>query len=119
MKRYLTTAAGLLLAIAACVVFGVLFRTQSTAAFAHMIEPILKAKTARFNLTIELKDLPKQTARMMISGAGHMRQEMPTGQIQIIDSDAGKSVMLNPADKSAMVFNMAAMPAQQRAAELL
>jgi len=114
MKRYLTTAAGLLVAIAACVVFGMLFRTQSTAAFARMIEPILKAKTARFNLTIELKGLPKQTVRMMVSGAGHMRQEMSTGQIQIIDPDAGKFVMLTPADKSAMSFNMTVMPEQQR-----
>jgi outer membrane lipoprotein-sorting protein len=114
MKRYLTTAAGLLLAIAACTMFGVLLRTPSTAAFAHMIEPILRAKTARFNITIELKDLPKQTARMMISGAGHMRQEMPTGQIHIIDSDVGKSVMVTPADKSAVSFNMAVLPEQQR-----
>ena len=114
MKRYLTTVAGLLLAISACVVLGVLFRTQSTAAFAHMIEPILKAKTARFNFTLELKEVPKQTVRMMISGSGHIRQEMSTGQIQIVDSDAGRSVMLNPADKSAMSFNTAVMPAQQR-----
>ena len=49
---------------------GILFRSQPyTHAFARMTKPILKAKTARFNLTIAFKELPTQTTRMMISGA--------------------------------------------------
>ena len=42
-----------------------------------------------------------------------LRQEMPNGQISIIDSHAGKSLMLHPADKCTTLVNMAVMPAQQ------
>jgi outer membrane lipoprotein-sorting protein len=119
MKRYLTAAAGLLLAIVVFATVGVLFRSQPAGAFARMIEPLLQAKTARFNITVELKDRPKQTIRAMTSGAGHVRQEMPTGQIFIIDANAGKWVTFNPADKSASAFNSTVEPAQPRPANYI
>src|SRR6266404_4589559 len=67
MSRPIPRFAAIVLAmVSACVVFSVMFRAQSTVAFEKLIDPILKAKTARFNMVVEAKNLPKQTIRMLV-----------------------------------------------------
>jgi outer membrane lipoprotein-sorting protein len=104
-------AAVLLVAVSVYAVFAVVSRMQPTVAFADLVDPILKAKTARFNMTIESKGLPRQTVRMFVLEPGRIRQEMPTGQINIMDGKAGKFMTLNPAQKSAVLAHSTAAPA--------
>lgn len=115
MMKTMTTAAGLLVAVTACVVFGVLFRTQSTLAFAELIKPILTAKTARFNMVVETKQTVPQTIRMFVLEPNRCRQEMPSGQISI--GNAGTYMVLMPAQKTAIVVQMTDIPAQQKTAD--
>jgi len=115
MRRPVSRIAAIVLAAAiVCAAFGVLFRAQPPVAFASLIEPILNAKSARFNAVVEGQGLPKQTIRFLILEPGHVRQEMPLGQINIVDMHARKTMTLMPAQKSAMVFNMADMPKEQK-----
>ena len=112
-------AAAALVMATLCAVLVVMFQTQPTVAFASLVEPILKAKTARFNVVIEGKNLPRQTVRTLVFEPNRLRQEMPDGQIQIIDANTGRILMLAPAQKSARLFNMTDMPAQQKPANFL
>jgi hypothetical protein len=117
MSRPVPRAAAIVLAmVTACVVFSVMFRTQSTIAFDSLIGPILNAKTARFNMVIEAKDLPRQTVRTLVFEPNRLRQEMPTGQVSIFDSNTGRMLSLMPAQKSAMLVNMTDRPRQQQPA---
>ena len=109
-------AAAALVMATVCAVFGLMFYTQPTVAFASLIEPILKAKTARFNVLIEGKNLPKHTVRTLYLEPNRLRQEMPDGQIHITDFTAGKMLILAPAQKSATLFNLTDMPTQQKPA---
>ena len=117
MSRPVPRVAAIVLAmVTAFVVFSVMFRTQSTIAFDSLIGPILNAKTARFNMVIEAKDLPKQTVRTLVLEPNRLRQEMPTGQISIFDNNTGRMLSLMPAQKSAMLVNMTDRPRQQQPA---
>jgi outer membrane lipoprotein-sorting protein len=106
-------AAAALVLAAVCTGFVVLLQSNPTVAFASIIEPILKAKTARFNVVIEGENLPKQTVRTLFLEPNRFRQEMPDGPIQIIDAKAGKMLILTPAQKSATLFNSTDMATQQ------
>lgn len=114
MNRPITrfAAAALLLGVV-CSVFGVMFHSQSTLAFASLVEPILKAKSARFNQVVEGKDLPKQTIQTLVLEPNRLRMEMPTGQIYIMDWNVGKMMILTPDQKSAMLFNQTDVPKEQ------
>ena len=107
-------AAAALVMATVCAVFGLIFHTQPTVAFASLIEPILKAKTARFNVLIEGNNLPKHTSRTLYFAPNRFRQEMPDGRIHITDSSAGRMLILAPAQKSATLFNLTDMPTQQK-----
>jgi outer membrane lipoprotein-sorting protein len=109
-------AAAALVIATVCAVFIVMFQTQTTVAFANLVEPILKAKTARFNTVIEGKVLPKQTFRTLVLEPNRLRQEMADGQIQIMDSNTGRMLMLTPAQKSATLINLTGMPDEQKPA---
>src|ERR1019366_7693839 len=76
-------AAAALVMATVCAVVIVMLQTQPTVAFASLVEPILKAKTAKFNTVVEGKDLPKHTVRTLVLEPNRLRQEMPTGQIYI------------------------------------
>ena len=55
MSRPIPRVAAVVLAmVTACVVFGVILRTQPTVAFGSLIDPILNAKSARFNMVVEM-----------------------------------------------------------------
>ena len=115
MTRPAPRFAAAALAIAAlCVVFLAMFQSQPTVAFAKMIEPILKAKTARFNTMVEGKDLPKVTFRTLVLEPNRLRQEMPDGQIQIVDSNIGRMLTLRPAEKSATSIDFTDLPKEQK-----
>ena len=109
-------AAAALIAASLCAVYLSFFGAHSTMAFAQMVDPIIKAKTARFMVVVEGKDLPKQTFRTLVLEPGRLRQEMPDGSIQIADSNTGKMTVLTPSRKTAMVFNLADVPTEKKPA---
>ena len=109
-------AAAALVMATVCAVFLVMLQTQPTVTFASLVEPILKAKTARFNAVVEGKDLPKQTVRTLVLEPSRLRQEMPTGQIYISDFNAGRMLILTPTEKSATLFNLTDLPKEQKPA---
>jgi outer membrane lipoprotein-sorting protein len=106
-------------ALVAASLFGVYFSlvgTHSAAAFDRIAEPILKAKTARFTVVIEGKDLPKQTTQALVLEPDRFRQELPNGQVQIIDGAAGKMMLLTPVEKRALLYNLTDVPKHQKPA---
>ena len=83
---------------------------------ASLIEPILKARTARFNVVIEGNNLSKHTSRTLYLEPNRLRHEMLDGQIHITDFTAGRMLILVPAQKSATLFNLTDTPTQQKPA---
>jgi outer membrane lipoprotein-sorting protein len=109
-------AAAALVMAAACVAFIVMFQAKSPVAFASLIDPILKAKTARFNAVLEGKDVPKTAFRTLILEPSRVRQEFPDGQIQIMDMSAGRMLTLKPAEKTATLLILTDLPKEQKPA---
>ena len=109
-------AAAALIAASLCAVYLSFFSTHSATAFAQMADPIIKAKTARFTVVVEGKDLPKQTFRTLVLEPNRLRQELPTGQVQIVDGNAGRMMLLTPARKTALLTNLTEMPQQKQPA---
>ena len=107
-------AAAALVMTTVCAVFIVMLQTQPSIAFASFVEPILKAKTARFNAVVEGKDMARHTIRTLVLEPNRLRQEMPTGQIYISDFNVGRMLILTPAEKSAALFKLTDLPAQQK-----
>jgi outer membrane lipoprotein-sorting protein len=109
-------AAAALVMATVCAVLGLMFHTQATVIFASLIEPILKARTARFNVVIEGNNLSKHISRTLYLEPNRFRQEMPDGQIHITDFTAGRMLILVPAQKSATLFNLTDTPTRQKPA---
>ena len=91
----------------------------ATFAFADFIQPILEAKTAKFKMTTEVKGPPAATitGEVMVLGATRSRLEMeapnmPKG-IMIYDWGRGKSLVLDPTTKKAMVVSLANLTEEQ------
>lgn len=109
-------AAAVLIAASLCAVILSLFGTPSATAFAQMANSIIKAQTARYTVVLEVKDQPKQAFQALDIGPGRHRQELPNGQVQIIDSNAGRMTILTPSLKTALVFNLADVPTEKKPA---
>jgi hypothetical protein len=97
----------------------------TTPAFADFLQPILETKTVKYKMTTEMslsaemKRLPAETlkgqmtAEVMALGANRSRTEQGIGKfktVHIWDGGQGKTLMLQPAEKRATVFNYADMP---------
>ena len=112
-------AAAVLVAASLCGVYFSLVGTHSAAAFDRIAEPVLKAKTARFTVVIEGKDLQKQMTQALVLEPDRFRQELPNGQVQIIDGAVSKMMLLTPVEKSALLYNLTDMPKQQKPANFV
>ena len=97
----------------------------ATPAFADFLEPILEAKTVRYKVTTEMKGPPATNATtvvMMLDATrsrSEMEVEMPDKSkfttVHIRDGGLGKTLMLQPAEKRATVYNDANMPEDRKA----
>lgn len=81
----------------------------ATPAAADFIQPILDAKSAKFNMTCQVEGQPLIAFRVLFSAPNRMRQELPGGTVNISDTDQGKMVSLDPKNKRMTVFNLANM----------
>jgi hypothetical protein len=94
-------------------------------ALADFLEPILEAKTVRYKVTTEMKGPPATNATtvvMMLDATrsrSEMEVEMPDKSkfmtVKIRDGGLGKTLMLQPAEKRATVYNDANMPEDRKA----
>jgi outer membrane lipoprotein-sorting protein len=102
----LAVAAVMVLAVAV----GIHLLGNSRPAFADVVRPILTARTATFKMVIHVPDQPMRTWEGRFLDPGLIRYEMGMGDnperkaIQIIDFIQGKSLVLVPAQKMAMVL---------------
>ena len=97
----------------------------ATPAFADFLEPILEAKTVRYKVTTEMKGPPATnltTVVMMLDATrsrSEMEVEMPDKSkfmtVEIRDGGLGKTLMLQPAEKRATVYNDANIPEDRKA----
>ena len=93
----------------------------ATPVLADFTKPILEAKTAKFKLISEGEmngQQIKATARVMVLGVSRSRQEMESDvsdtfkmkMVTISDCDKGKSIMLEPTAKTAIVLTFTNLP---------
>jgi len=79
------------------VLFGFdLIDSQNGAAFASVIEKLVAARTASFDLSIEFGEQPAQTSSFLYDADGHIRQNMANGVVNVIDYNQGKVLSLDP-----------------------
>jgi hypothetical protein len=101
------------LAIAAAVVLAftlpmtLLMRGDSPggAAFGQVIQHFRSARSARLRLRIEQKGQPPMDSVLLILGEA-TRQEETNGRVTITDTEAGKSLILNPAERKAVLTTL-------------
>ena len=94
-------------------------------ALADFLEPILEAKTVRYKVTTEMKGPPATNATtvvMMLDATrsrSEMEVEMPNRPkfmtVHIRDGGQGKTLLLQPAEKRATVYDDANMPEDRKA----
>jgi outer membrane lipoprotein-sorting protein len=78
--------------------------------FADFVKPILTAKSAKFKLEYEAEGQPAQKMQVTFLAPNRLRQDLPSGFVNISDFDKGKMVGLDPKNKRMTVFSLANMP---------
>ncbi len=76
----------------------------------QIIDNMVKARTARFEMTVRADGLPEQKMKALYMEPSRFRQELGLGLVNISDWKAGKMIGLNPNAKQATVMNIVNMP---------
>jgi outer membrane lipoprotein-sorting protein len=104
------------LAIAALIVLtvitGVYHFGTSAPAFAEVIKPLLTARNTVYELTVQVKGKPSETARWMCKRESGTREERPGGTVRIMRED--QVIMLWPAGKKAVILKEINMPEDEQ-----
>jgi len=77
--------------------------SSSAFAFNRIAAALVEAKTARFQMEVNIEGLPAQKSQAYYQAPGKFRQELPMGGVSISDEAAGKTLTLIQAAKSAVV----------------
>jgi outer membrane lipoprotein-sorting protein len=98
----------------ACLAIAVLWMfipgSQTAAqAFNRFAEAVVTAKTAKFQMEMNVEGQPKQTFQAYYLAPEKYRQELP-GMVNISDFQAGKMVSIMPEQKKVMVMNLKGAP---------
>lgn len=107
MPRFIAVSAACL-AIAAVWMF-VPGRQSTAQAFNMFAEALVNARSATFQMTVEIEGQPKQTAKSYYLAPGKFRNEMPN-VVTISNFDAGKMVTRIDATKTFAVMNFVNVP---------
>lgn len=98
------------LAAAAAIVVGVLASLyvfgSAGVTFADVVEPFLTARTATFAYTVSLENGPAQTGEAMFMAPACIRQVTPGGATVVADLQQGRMVVLMPAQRQAVVYEL-------------
>src|SRR5262245_32876914 len=78
-------------------------------AFNRFAEAVVTAKTARFQMEVNIEGQPKQTFQAFYLAPEKYRQELP-GMVNISDFQAGTMVTVMPEQKKVMVMNLKGGP---------
>ncbi|HEY2253130.1 MAG TPA: hypothetical protein VGH74_18785 [Planctomycetaceae bacterium] len=79
---------------------------QTTAqAFNKLATAIVEAKSAKFEMEVEIQGQPKQTIQALFLAPGKYRQELP-GAVNIVDLKAGKIMNVIASQKKVMIMNI-------------
>jgi outer membrane lipoprotein-sorting protein len=105
MPRYLA-AASLLAALVWLLVPGA---NSSARAVTQIVDAIMSARSARFQMEVHVEMQPKQTFKMMFLAPAKYRMEVAT-QVYISDFEAAKMLTLVPDKKQAIVMNLKNAP---------
>lgn len=84
----------------------------ATPTFADVIQPILVAKTASFDLTLETQGSTEQTSHLVCMAPGRIRQTMSDGTVHIVNFEQYKILILNPNEKKATLRELVAESGQ-------
>lgn len=79
-------------------------------ALAEVLEHVRSAQTLTFKVTVQPKlmsSVPPQVVPTMVLEPGRVRQTLPGGVVMIIDRSQGKSLVLQPAQKRAIILAFA------------
>ena len=117
LRRSIMTSKVTKLAAAAVIVIALLIGLNqfigpivvTSTAFAEVVEPLLTARTAKFKFSVQVKDGPTQTGEGIFMEPGRMRQSGPQGATTIVDLHEGKMMVLIPAMKRAIVYELVNM----------
>ncbi len=82
----------------------------SGVAFADVLDHVRSARTLTYNVTVQLDGQPAITVPVMMMEPGKTRQMMPGGGIMIMDIVQGKSLVLDPNEKKAILMQMTGQP---------
>ena len=104
----LATAAAIIIAV----ILGLHFTGGSidgaSVTWAEMIEPILVARTASFDLTLEMEGQDGQTSQIVCMAPGRIRQTMSNGTIIVVNFEQYKILILNSNEKKATLRELVA-----------
>lgn len=78
-------------------------------ALADFIQPIIEAKSVKYQMTIEMEGMPATTCDMTVLASGQQRRETTihnTLTVQIDDPEKGKSLLLYPSQKRASIHDI-------------
>ena len=108
MTRLAKIAASILVAAAIVAAIVLLTQANETAgvAFADVVQPLLNARTATFRAKMKGTGQPDLEFEMMFMEPGRMRSTTREGMLIIFDFQQGRSVGLDPEDKTALVLEM-------------
>ncbi|MHB9068916.1 MAG: hypothetical protein ACYC54_00970 [Sedimentisphaerales bacterium] len=76
---------------------------NSSVAWAKLVQPILTANTASFDVTFEFQNEPSETVHFLCKASGQMRQNTLTGITCIIDYQKCEMLTLNAQGKTAKI----------------
>jgi outer membrane lipoprotein-sorting protein len=103
MKTINKIAASLLLACGLAALAAVLFHNGSPA-WADVVKAVAEAKSLSYTITTKpAGDLPPFTVKFLTTADGRQRAEGPHGMLHIVDARAGKMLMLNTQQRTAIL----------------
>jgi outer membrane lipoprotein-sorting protein len=86
----------------------------ATPAVADFVKPLCDAKTAKFEMLIQVEGQPSQSLRVTFLAPNHIRQDLPGGAFNIVDFAKGKIVGMAPKSKQVTVFSFINMPKESQ-----
>lgn len=98
---------------AALVVAGIVWLIQGASpalALDEVVDNMIKARSARFDMTVKLAGLPEQKMKAFFAEPNFFRQEMENGYVNVADWKAGKMIGLDPNAKQATIIKLVNVP---------
>jgi outer membrane lipoprotein-sorting protein len=93
-------------AVVVAVLAGLRLFSSGSVTFADVVEPFLTARTATFEYTVSVENGPSQTSEAMFLAPARIRRGHPGETTVVADLQQGRMVVLMPAQKRAIVYEV-------------